>query len=242
MLKKTVSVLFLLFLAMVLCSASLLAKTTSKVAKKSAATGSVKVSENGIRPKVKPADKAISTDVPADAISNADDLFSVYMKNADGLFSQFFQGKKEEQKKLGSDDVVFEAFVKAIGIQESGGDYGDINSRTGASGKYQIMPGNWPYWAEAAGLSRTSRMTAENQEIVARYKLWEYYSKYGVQGASVAWYAGEANAVRWVDEKPYAIGENGKYSWYARQGRGDEPSVYQYVCEVVNKTNSILAR
>ena len=35
----------------------------------------------------------------------------------------------------------------AIGRVESGGNYTARNSTSGAYGKYQIMPSNWPAWA-----------------------------------------------------------------------------------------------
>lgn len=157
--------------------------------------------------------------------------FSDYVKK--------FGLKNDSGVGLGSNDAVFEAFVKAIALQESGGNYNDVNARTGATGKYQIMPENWPKWANQAGLPPNSRMTPENQERVARYKLREYYDSYGVQGASVAWYAGAANGERWVKGMPDAVGENGHYSWHKTHGRG-EPSVASYVWSVVAKTRMYL--
>lgn len=116
-----------------------------------------------------------------------------------------------------------EAFINAIGGQESGGDYGAVNGRTGASGKYQIMPENWPAWAEEAGIGADAEMTPENQEIVARYKLGEYYDKYGARGAAIAWYAGEG-ALNYSEE-----------ALNRKQGKGDEPSINEYA-------DSVLAR
>lgn len=121
-------------------------------------------------------------------------------------------------------------FFRAVGAQESGGDYGATNSRTKAFGKYQILPSNWPSWAREAGLPEGAEQTPENQEKVARYKLGQYFDKYGAEGALVAWYSGEQNAKRWVDGEADAIGENGQhYSWDAKQGNGDEPSIREYV-------------
>lgn len=116
-----------------------------------------------------------------------------------------------------------EAFINAIGGQESGGNYDAVNGRTGAAGKYQIMPDNWPQWAEEAGLSRDAEMTPENQEIVARFKLGQYYDKYGARGAAIAWYAGEG-ALEYSDD-----------ALNRKQGNGDEPSINEYA-------DSILAR
>ena len=95
----------------------------------------------------------------------------------------------------------FSKLMASFGIQESGGDYNAKNGRTGASGKYQILPDNWPSWSQEAGLPAGSEMTPENQEKVARFKLRQYYDKYGAEGAAVAWYSGETNAQRWVSGK-----------------------------------------
>lgn len=119
----------------------------------------------------------------------------------------------------------FEALVNAIGGQESegSGGYNAKNGRTGASGKYQIMPDNWPSWAEEAGLSADAPMTPENQEIVARHKLREYYDKYGARGAAIAWYGGEG-ALNYSDE-----------ALNRKQGNGNEPSINEYANDVMSR-------
>lgn len=114
-----------------------------------------------------------------------------------------------------------ESFINAIAGQESGGDYNVVNTRTGASGKYQIIPENWGPWAREAGLPEGAEMTPENQETVARFKLGQYYDKYGARGAAIAWYAGEGALV---------------YSQSAlnrKQGNGDEPSINEYADSVL---------
>lgn len=116
-----------------------------------------------------------------------------------------------------------DALLSAIGGQESGGDYGATNSRTKAFGKYQIMPENWPSWSREAGLPEGAEQTPENQEIVARYKLGEYLQKYGAEGAAAAWYGGEG-AVNW-----------GAEARNRKQGNGDEPSVNEYVAQVMGR-------
>lgn len=120
-----------------------------------------------------------------------------------------------------------EAFINAIGGQESGGDYGAVNGRTGASGKYQIMPENWSAWAEEAGIGADAEMTPENQEIVARYKLGEYYDKYGARGAAIAWYAGEGA----LDYSEEALNR--------KQGNGDEPSINEYADSVLARMGNV---
>lgn len=116
-----------------------------------------------------------------------------------------------------------EAFINAIGGQESGGNYNAVNGRTGASGKYQIMPENWSAWAQEAGLSADAPMTPENQEIVARHKLGEYYDKYGARGAAMAWYAGEGS----LNYSEEALNR--------KQGKGDEPSINEYANQVLSR-------
>lgn len=96
-------------------------------------------------------------------------------------------------------------FMAAIGGLESGGDYGAVNDDTGAAGKFQIMPENWAPWAERAGLGRGAPRTPENQEIVARHVMSEYYQRFGNwRDVAIAWFAGPgavgaANAERRSD-------------------------------------------
>lgn len=123
-----------------------------------------------------------------------------------------------------------EAFINAIAGQESGGDYNAVNGRTGAAGKYQIMPENWPAWAEEAGIGSDAEMTPENQEIVARFKLGQYYDKYGARDAAIAWYGGEG-AINYSDEA-----KNRK------QGNGDEPSINEYADSVMARMGAGVGR
>ena len=116
-----------------------------------------------------------------------------------------------------------ESFINAIAGQESGGDYEAVNERTGAAGKYQVMPDNWPTWSAEAGLSENAPMTPENQEIVARYKLGQYYDKYGAKGAAIAWYAGEGAL------------EYSEAALNRKQGNGDEPSINEYADSILGR-------
>lgn len=138
-------------------------------------------------------------------------------------------------KRIGGAIKNKEDFFAAVAGQESGGNYSAQNGRTGAFGKYQIMPENWPSWAQEAGLSADAPQTPENQEIVAKYKLGQYYDELGAEGALVAWYAGYRNGERWRDGEADAIGEGGHYSWDARQGNGDEPSIREYVQQALGR-------
>lgn len=92
------------------------------------------------------------------------------------------------------------ALMQAIREQESGGDYA-VQNGIGAMGAYQIMPGNisgdagWDM--EALGHNITGQEFLNNpslQNEIARFKLRDYFKKYGAGGAAKAWYAGPGNA------------------------------------------------
>ena len=150
--------------------------------------------------------------------NTAKDLYAKYGDNEEAVRKAL-----EGMKGFSEGGNEFDNLVAAIGGQESGGNYNAKNGRTGASGKYQIMPDNWPSWSQEAGLPAGAEMTPENQEIVARFKLKQYYDKYGARGAAIAWYGGEG-ALK------YSAGAMNR-----KQGNGDEPSINEYA-------DSVLAR
>jgi hypothetical protein len=150
--------------------------------------------------------------------NTAKDLYAKYGDNEEAVRKEL-----EGMKGFSEGGNEFDNLVAAIGGQESGGNYNAKNGRTGASGKYQIMPDNWPSWSREAGLPAGAAMTPENQEIVARFKLKQYYDKYGARGAAIAWYGGEG-ALK------YSAGAMNR-----KQGNGDEPSINEYA-------DSVLAR
>ena len=59
------------------------------------------------------------------------------------------------------------SFKCAIGRIESGGNYTARNPKSGAYGKYQIMPSNWPAWARRYLGNAQAKQTPANQEKVA---------------------------------------------------------------------------
>jgi hypothetical protein len=91
-----------------------------------------------------------------------------------------------------------DAFMAAIGGQESGGDYSASNNYgVGHYGKYQISNTNWAPWATRAGLGPNAPRTPENQEIVARRIMLDYYQQFGNwRDVAVAWYAGPGRVAR----------------------------------------------
>lgn len=145
---------------------------------------------------------------------------------------------KEYAYSGGESGDEFSKLMASFGIQESGGNYNAKNGRTGASGKYQIMPKNWPSWSQEAGLPAGADMSPENQEKVARFKLRQYYDKYGAEGAAVAWYSGETNAQRWVSGKTTDVWGQ---PWDAPQ-HGTEPSIKEYAKSVTGRAGSAQKR
>ena len=66
-------------------------------------------------------------------------------------------------------------FMYAMGQVESHGNYYARNASSGAYGKYQIMPSNWPSWAARYLGNSSARQTPANQEIVAAGKFRSLY-------------------------------------------------------------------
>ena len=70
-------------------------------------------------------------------------------------------------------------FMWAMAGQESGWDYYARNASSGAFGKYQIMPFNWPVWAAQYLADGRADQTPWNQETVAYGKLRDLYGWLG---------------------------------------------------------------
>jgi hypothetical protein len=91
-------------------------------------------------------------------------------------------------------------FMNAIGTVESNGRYNARNSQTGAIGKYQVMPSNWPAWAKKYLGDAKAKPTPQNQERVARGKfidLWRWLDSWP---AVAHWWltgSGERNPSKW---------------------------------------------
>lgn len=130
-------------------------------------------------------------------------------------------------------EEALDTFMAALSGQESGGDYGARNARTGAYGRFQIMPSNWAPWAKEAGLSPGAARTPANQERVARFKLQQYYRTFGSWDAvAVAWYAGPSAAKAWTKNRVAKRFDK-------KQGKGNEPSINEYVRSVVGKMGAV---
>jgi hypothetical protein len=101
----------------------------------------------------------------------------------------------DELENAGLSDL--DKFMAAIASKESGGNYDARNPDSGAYGKFQIMPSNWPAWSQAAGLPPHAPRTPENQERVARFIMAGYYKQFGNwRDVAIAWYAGPGRVNR----------------------------------------------
>lgn len=87
-----------------------------------------------------------------------------------------------------------DAFMQAISGQESGGNYQARNPRTGAYGRFQILPSNWPSWSREV-FGRVVPRTQSNQNRVAKHKMTQYYRNYGSWDlVAAAWFGGPGAA------------------------------------------------
>jgi hypothetical protein len=135
--------------------------------------------------------------------------------------------------------------LQGIGAFESTGNYGAQHPLTGAAGKYQIMPSNWPSWARDAGLSSNASMTPENQELVAQTKWNQYMKQFGGndQLAATAWFAGPGRAQRLANGDSsilnYTDANNMSVAGYIKGSTGREYSSVTTGDIIINvKTNA----
>jgi hypothetical protein len=93
-----------------------------------------------------------------------------------------------------------ERFLYALGQVESGGNYEARNTSSGAYGKYQIMPSNWPVWARIYIGSSTAPQTPSNQERVAHGKVTALYNWLDAWPTVAHWWltgSSERNSALW---------------------------------------------
>jgi hypothetical protein len=91
-------------------------------------------------------------------------------------------------------------FLYALGKVESGGNYTALNPTSGAYGKYQIMPANWPGWALRYIGSSSAPQTPTNQEKVARGKVTDLWIWLDTWPNVAHWWltgSGERNQALW---------------------------------------------
>ncbi len=68
--------------------------------------------------------------------------------------------------------------MRALGQVESGGRYTARNHRTGAYGKYQILPSSWRAWSRHYLHRRDAYPTPHNQEVVARARVTDLFRSF----------------------------------------------------------------
>jgi N-acetyltransferase len=128
-------------------------------------------------------------------------------------------------------------FMWAMAGQESGWDYYARNRASGAYGKYQIMPSNWPSWAGLYLGNRQADQTPWNQERVAyarqrdlyrSLKSWDRVAYWWLTGSNEryrkrwsAYAAGYVDSImRLLRRAPHDGGPMPRRTW-SRVGRGD---------------------
>lgn len=131
----------------------------------------------------------------------------------------------------------FQAAAKAIRTIESGsaaGNYSAIGpaTRTGdrALGAYQMMGANLPQWSrEAIGreVGKTEFLkSVELQDKIFEHRFGGYMAKYGPEGASRAWFAGEGGMKNLAAKDVVGtsvLGYNSKFSSLYNQHGGGQP-------------------
>jgi hypothetical protein len=126
-------------------------------------------------------------------------------------------------------------FKTAAGNVESGGRYTARNPITGAYGKYQILPSNWPSWARSYVGSSSAKPTPRNQERVASGKMTSLYRWLGSWRRVAYWWltgssrtsGWSASARRYVDRVMTKYHGNGRRSANVRL-IGDRSSSIRY--------------
>jgi len=151
----------------------------------------------------------------------------------------------ENEMTNDSNPALIDIYLEALKMQESSGNYQaqhkaevitDIVTgkkiRVQAIGAYGILDINWTgtktqkSWAEQAGYSGADWHDPVAQDAVAKYKVQEYFNKYGSWDAvSVAWFSGEGNADKLV--------KNGTIDYTASDSNGQ--TIENYVDEMNTK-------
>ena len=99
---------------------------------------------------------------------------------------------------LATDPPGLSRFMYAMGQIESHGNYYARNPSSGAYGKYQIMPSNWPSWALRYLGSASAKPTPANQEIVAAGKFRSLYASLDSwRRVAYWWLTGSSQATGW---------------------------------------------
>ena len=151
----------------------------------------------------------------------------------------------ENEMTNDNNPALIDIYLEALKMQESSGNYQaqhkpeiitDIVTgkkiRVQAVGAYGILDINWTgtetqkSWAEQAGYKNADWHDPVAQDAVAKYKVQEYFNKYGSWDAvSVAWFSGEGNANKLV--------KNGTIDYSASDANGQ--TIENYVNQMNKK-------
>jgi hypothetical protein len=151
----------------------------------------------------------------------------------------------ENEMTNDNNPALIDIYLEALKMQESSGNYQaqhkpevitDIVTgkkiRVQAVGAYGILDINWTgtetqkSWAEQAGYKNADWHDPVAQDAVAKYKVQEYFNKYGSWDAvSVAWFSGEGNANKLV--------KNGTIDYSASDANGQ--TIENYVDQMNKK-------
>ena len=147
----------------------------------------------------------------------------------------------ENENIIDSNPNMIGLYLEALKQKESSGDYQvlhnpsiitDVNTgkpiRVQALGAYGILDINWNKWSKEAGLEGADWHDPKAQDIVARYKVQEYFNKYNSWNlVSIAWFAGSKKADR--------VMNNGESNLDKTDNTG------QSIQEYVNAMNNLIA-
>jgi hypothetical protein len=109
------------------------------------------------------------------------------------------------------------------------GDYNAVNSKTGALGRYQVMPKNLPGWSQAAlGKTITPQefiASPQAQDAVFNKVFGGYVDKYGPTGASNTWFTGRPNPPATANDGTTTAPQYAaKFNAYLSQHGGETPA------------------
>lgn len=101
-------------------------------------------------------------------------------------------------RTLASDPPQLSRFMQAVAQVESHGNHTALNKKSGAYGRYQIMPDNWRAWARRYLGDAGAKPTPANQERVARAKMAQLYRWLGSwERVSYWWLTGSSRTSAW---------------------------------------------
>ena len=101
-------------------------------------------------------------------------------------------------RTLAADPPQLSRFMQAVAQVELHGNHTALNKKSGAYGRYQIMPDNWRAWARRYLGDANAKPTPANQERVARAKMAELYRWLGSwERVSYWWLTGSSSTSAW---------------------------------------------